>query len=98
MTALDKYRQALGLEWKTSGQKPCVAIIGTHDYDELEGDIQLLFGALIKVRQTNASSHFTIDNVRIFRARSFQYGFFFGTLEELEPEVELVWTAPEKAY
>lgn len=89
---LDHYRAAFEQEFRASGRKPDVAILGSTIYDTLQGELKTYFGTGLKIptRETLklGGSSFQYEGVHIFRCCAAKTTMLFAALEEKEVEFQ----------
>lgn len=78
MSAITRYQVELQAEFVQSGHLPRVVILGSHDYDELIGELYTVFGIGFKSVETGAQQFPQYEGIAIFKNACNARGFWFG--------------------
>lgn len=76
-----RFDEAVHAEYRASGKRPTVAILGAHDYEALRGFIQAFLaqhGVEMKFEEETCRPYFEFKQVRIFKSHSMTTGIVMG--------------------
>lgn len=76
-----RFDQAVDAEYRASGKRPTVAILGAHDYEALRGFVMAFlaqYGVEMKPEEKTAQHRFEFKGVRVFKSHSMTTGIVMG--------------------